>query len=353
VTAAAQTLLLIEAPDDWSGLEQVLAADGWRVVRGDAVAEAIGIAKREKPAALVFRGAVGPAVALVQKLRCSAHTAQLPVVLVTDAASDVREELARWGAKTILDGRTSDRSVADAARHLVPLPPPRQAPDGELGRADRLRALERTNLLDTAPEESFDLLARLGAQLLDVPVVLLSIVDRQRQFFKAQVGLPAPLNSTRQTPLSHSFCQWVVAAHEELVVEDARKDALLSGNGATLEMGIVAYAGVPVRADADETIGSFCAIDLKPRHWDARELRALHDVAGVAEGLTALRQADRLPPLTLEEFRITSAAAGRAVEAAMRLHEAGRTRMDAAGQHALVALVRDLGHHLVRVSGRA
>ena len=346
-------VLLVEPHDDARTLERTLSDDSWRVIRVGAVAEAMERARRDQPSAIVFRGALDDAVALVQKLRCSARTALLPAVIVADAPDGARQELARWGVKSVLGPATADRQIADAVRELAPLAPPPQAPDGELGRTGRLRALERADLLDSPPEEPFDRLARLTAQLLDVPVVLMSIVDRQRQFFKAQVGLPAPLNTTRQTPITHSFCQWVVTADDDLVVEDARRDRLLSANPATVEMGIVAYAGVPLRAEPDETIGSFCAIDTKPRRWDARELRALHDAASVAQGLTILRQAARLPPLTLEEFRVIAGVAGRAVEAAMRLHEAGKTKVDTGEPHALVALAGDLGRQLARVSERS
>jgi hypothetical protein len=145
----------------------------------------------------------------------------------------------------------------------------------------------------------------------------------------------------------------VVTADEELVVEDARRDPLLSANPATLEMGIVAYAGVPLRVEADETIGSFCAVDLKPHRWDPRELRTLRDAADVAQGLTVLRQATRLPPLTFEEFCAIAGTAGRAVEAAMRLHEAAQKRVETSEQDALVALASELGRQLARVSDRS
>lgn len=345
-------VLLVERNDGAGALERTLGDDGRRVIRARAVAEAMDRARQDQPSAVVFRGALDDAVALTKKLRCNARTALLPAVIVADAPDTTRQELARWGVTSVLSPATADRQIADAVRELAPLAPAAQAPDSELGRPDRLRALERANLLDTPPEEPFDRLARLTARLLDVPVVLMSIVDRQRQFFKAQVGLSEPLSTTRQTPITHSFCQWVVTGDEALVVEDARRDLLLSGNPATVEMGIVAYAGVPLRAEPHETIGSFCAVDMKPRRWDPRELRTLHDAANVAQGLTVLRQAERLPPLTFDEFCVMAGVAGRAIEAAMRLHEAGKTRVDAAEQHALVALASDLGRQLARVSER-
>jgi GAF domain-containing protein/methylmalonyl-CoA mutase cobalamin-binding subunit len=349
VALATHPVLLVEPGESAGALERTLGDAGWPVTRG-AMAEAVERAKRDQPSAIVFRGATDAAVALVKKLRCNARTALLPVVIVADASNGAREELARWGVTSVLGPATPDGQIADAVRQVAPLAPPVQAPDSELGRPTRLRALERTNLLDTPPEEPFDRLAQLTAQLLDVPVVLMSIVDRRRQFFKAQVGLSEPLAATRQTPITHSFCQWVVTGDEALVVEDARRDLLLSANPATVEMGIVAYAGVPLRGEPDETIGSFCAVDTKPRRWDARELRALHDAANLAQGLTVLRQAERLPPLTLDEFRVMAGVAGRAVEAAMRLHEAGKTRVNESEQHILVALASDLGRQLARVS---
>ena len=352
MSSNTQPVLLVEPRDAASALEPTLADDRQRVIRAGNVAEAMDRAKREQPSAIVFRGALDDAAALVKKLRCNARTALLPAVIVAEAPDAARQELARWGVTAVFGPATADRQIADAVREVAPLPPPALAPDSEIARPDRLRALERADLLDTPPEEPFDRLARFTAQLIDVPIVLMSIVDSQRQFFKAQVGLSAPLNITRQTPITHSFCQWVVTADEDLVVEDARRDLLLSTNRATVEMGICAYAGVPLRADADETIGSFCAVDLKPRRWDVRELRALHDAADVAQGLTALRQAARLPPLTLDEFRAMAGVAGRAVEAVMRLHEAGKTRVEPEEQQALVALASDLGRHLARVADR-
>jgi hypothetical protein len=351
VVADTPLVLLVEQPDVASTLEKTLRDEGWRAVRAGAVADAMERAKREQPSAIVYRGAPDGAIALVKRLRCNAHTAALPAVIVADAPDAARQELARWGVASVLGAASADRLVADAVQKVAPLPPAVEAPDAELGRPDRLRALERANLLDTPPEEPFDRLARFTAQVLDVPIVLMSILDRQRQFFKAQFGLPEPVKTTRQTPLSYSFCQWVVTADDELVVDDVRCHQLLSANRATLENGVVAYAGVPLRADAHETIGSFCAVDVKPHKWDPRELRALHDAADVAEGMTALRQAARLPPVTLEEFRGMAGVAGHAIEAAMRLHEAGKTAVATGEQHALLAIAGDLGRQLARISG--
>ena len=92
---------------------------------------------------------------------------------------------------------------------------------------DRLRALSATALLDSKPEQAFDRLTRLAARVLGAPVSLVSLVDRDRQFFKSAEGLAEPWLSERQTPLSHSFCQHVVTTNAPLVVTDARDHPLV------------------------------------------------------------------------------------------------------------------------------
>ena len=104
----------------------------------------------------------------------------------------------------------------------------------------RLSALQRLDLLDTPPEAAFDRLTRVACRVLRTPVGLVSLVDRDRQFFKSCVGLPEPLASTRETPVSHSFCQHVVATGKPLIVENARTNPLVQLNPAVEELGIVA-----------------------------------------------------------------------------------------------------------------
>jgi diguanylate cyclase (GGDEF)-like protein/PAS domain S-box-containing protein len=151
----------------------------------------------------------------------------------------------------------------------------------------RLAVLRRTGLLDTPSNDAFDGLTWLSAELLGVPVALVSLVDRERQFFKSAVGLDEPWASRRETPLSHSFCKHVVASGKPLVVDDARHSSLLRENGAVRDLGVIAYAGVPLHA-AGEPIGAFCAIDREPRTWSDRELKILRAVARAVETQIAL-----------------------------------------------------------------
>lgn len=111
---------------------------------------------------------------------------------------------------------------------------------------ERQAALRRTALLDTPAEEAFDRLTRLAATVLQLPVALVSLVDKDRQFFKSCIGLPEPWASQRETPLSHSFCQHTLDTRQPLVIADAREHPLVRDNLAIEELGVVAYVGIPL-----------------------------------------------------------------------------------------------------------
>ncbi len=143
----------------------------------------------------------------------------------------------------------------------------------------RLTALQRTGLLDSPPESLFDLITSVAASRLKVPVVLMSLVDSDRQFFKSQCGLPQPWAEKRETPLTHSFCQFVSILGEPLVVEDARQHPLVRDNLAVTEIDVIAYAGMPLTTADGYTLGSLCAIDHQPRRWTTAELGQLQAFA--------------------------------------------------------------------------
>ena len=143
----------------------------------------------------------------------------------------------------------------------------------------RLDALRRVGLLDTPREEAYDRLTRLAAKLLGAPVALISLVDDERQFFKSCLGLEEPWASARETPLSHSFCQYAVAEGEPLVIEDAREHPLVQDNLAIRDLNVVAYAGIPLIRPGGEALGTLCVIDHKPRVWTKDQLDILTDLA--------------------------------------------------------------------------
>ena len=158
-----------------------------------------------------------------------------------------------------------------------------------LAEPGRLAALHTSALLDSPREEPFDRLARLAARVVNAPVALVSAVDHDRQFFKSCLGLPEPWNTQRQTPLSHSFCQHVVAAREPVIVADARKDERLLDNLAIRDLGVIAYLGVPLITREGHAIGTLCVIDHEPRIWTNDEISLVKDVAAAVVTEITLR----------------------------------------------------------------
>jgi GAF domain-containing protein len=159
---------------------------------------------------------------------------------------------------------------------------------GILADPERLRSLQRV-CVGAEPDEAFDRFASLVKRLLAVPVALVSLVDDQHQFFPGQVGLPEPWDAKRETPLTHSFCRHVVIEGRPKVFPDARIYAQVRDNLAIPDLGVVAYAGMPL-TDADgRVLGSLCAIDTTPRAWTANELEVLADLAQACSSELRLR----------------------------------------------------------------
>lgn len=178
-----------------------------------------------------------------------------------DRASGRREQL----DDTPADGAARRQALLDAAAALE-----------DKGRLD---ALHSTGLLDSDISPSFDRLARLAAHTLHAPVALVSLVAADRQFFKSCLGLPEPWASTRASPLTHSFCQHAVASREPLLVSDARQHPVLNTNLAIRDMGVIAYAGIPLIDAAGHALGTLCVIDSQPRHWTTQQIQLLSDIA--------------------------------------------------------------------------
>jgi serine phosphatase RsbU (regulator of sigma subunit) len=131
----------------------------------------------------------------------------------------------------------------------------------------------------TDVDTTFDRYARLVRRSLRTPVALVSLVEAERQVFPGAVGLPEPWQTERGTPLSHSFCQHVVADRAPLVVSDARQDERVRDNPAIRDLDVVAYAGWPLTDHTGDVVGSLCAISDEPREWTDDDLEVLADLA--------------------------------------------------------------------------
>jgi two-component sensor histidine kinase len=135
---------------------------------------------------------------------------------------------------------------------------------------ERLEALASYRILDTPAEAAFDGLTALAAHILQVPMVLVSLVDADRLWFKSAHGLDVP-----ETPRDISFCGHVVAADRELEVRDAHADPRFTDNPLVLGSRRVRfYLGMPLRSQGGFVLGTLCALDQRPRELTA-EQRAL------------------------------------------------------------------------------
>ena len=173
-----------------------------------------------------------------------------------------------------------------------PVPGPATEPAGDsrtnLSSPARLEALRKAGL-SAETDEGMERFARLVAGRLRVPIALVSLVEANRQVFPGMVGLAEPWATRRQTPLSHSFCRHVAATDQPLILADARADDRTCTSLAISELGVVAYAGMPLTDSDGHVLGALCAIDTEPREWSAQELADLADLAAACSTELRLR----------------------------------------------------------------
>jgi len=152
---------------------------------------------------------------------------------------------------------------------------------------ERLNVLHALNLLDTPTEGVFDRITRLVAQVLNVPIALVSLVDADRQWFKSRVGLDAI-----ETPREVAFCAHAIMQAAPMIVADATQDVRFNANPlVTGDPNIRFYAGVPLRSAGGLAIGTLCAIDSKPRQLSADETNILIDLAALVSKEVQFREA--------------------------------------------------------------
>ena len=147
-----------------------------------------------------------------------------------------------------------------------------------LGEETRLASLRELGILDTEAEERFDRVTRLAAALFDVPIALIGLVDRDRQWYKSCLGLTA-----KEAPRDVTFCAHVIYNREPMIVTDTFRDPRFADNPFVIkEPRIRFYAGYPLILDNGSCIGTLCLLDTRPRTMDYLELERLHDLADIA-----------------------------------------------------------------------
>ena len=145
----------------------------------------------------------------------------------------------------------------------------------------RLESLHASGLLEMLDGGSFDTITRLARNVLQVDGAMVSLVDRDRQMFKSQVGLSGRMASEGGSDLDRSFCKVAVASGQRFLVEDARADPLVRHSRLVTEDGVEAYAGAPLKISTGHIFGTLCVVEESPRQWSEEEVKILEDLAAL------------------------------------------------------------------------
>lgn len=163
-----------------------------------------------------------------------------------------------------------------------------RTPDIPADEQVRLETLRSLNVLDTPPEERFDRLTRMAKRLFELPIVLISLVDQDRQWFKSSLGLEA-----RETSRDISFCAHAILGEEVFIVPDALADERFADNPLVVNQPHIRfYAGALLRGPEGRKLGTLCVIGHQPRSFGQDDIEALEDLASMVEReLTAIEMA--------------------------------------------------------------
>jgi predicted PurR-regulated permease PerM len=244
--------------------------------------ELLEMAAKSDPEAICI-SVVAPSTLIHARHLSAKLRAQLPHAKIVVAIWGATENMAGAGERLRSSG--ADEVVVSLAEAVVQLAKfsvslademiPGAIPDNE---ENRLEELARLHLADGTREEVFDRITRKLARIFEVPIALVTFIDRDRQWFKSQVGLPEEVAEAHQTSRELSVCAHVIANDEVLVVEDLARDRRFANNPLLKERGLRFYAGVPLRSN-NLAIGSLCILDVKPRRMTEREKRLLEVIA--------------------------------------------------------------------------
>ena len=261
-----------------AGLAELLSADDVSILTS-SVADAPAVVAEERPTLVLLEDTEDDSVVAACRgiRRLSGLAPETPIVLVTpnerrangveDCFTDVLVE-----PYSPTYARTRVRAwLMRAACRWARAPSPN---DEER----RLAAIRGLGLWKTPPEERFDRITRVAAALFDVPIALIALMERDREWFKSCRGL-----EIREVPRDESFCSHAIFERRPLVVDDTRLDERFADNPyVTGYPGVRFYAGHPLILQNGSCVGTLCILDTKPRPLDAHGLALLRDLAQFA-----------------------------------------------------------------------
>ncbi|HEV7441239.1 MAG TPA: MBL fold metallo-hydrolase [Steroidobacteraceae bacterium] len=258
-------------------LLEAVRADGFRVTLRRNAREAVEAVEADRPSLVVIEHTPGTidGVAACQDIRrlAIAETDDLPVIVVSaqeSAAGDVErgvtERISPPFSAAYLQTRVQAWMLRQACRW--------QSAKLLANEEQRLAALHELGVLDTPAEERFDRLTRLAAALFEVPVALITLVDRDRQWFKSRHGFDLV-----ETPRDMSFCAHALFCDKVMVVSDTRIDDRFADNPLVARgPRFRFYAGYPIKDAGGICFGTLCLLDMRPRNFDEAKLELLRDL---------------------------------------------------------------------------
>ena len=166
--------------------------------------------------------------------------------------------------------------------------------------AQRLDALESLHLLDTLPEKEFDEITLIASHICDTPIALISLVDRDRQWFKSKIGITAS-----ETSRDTSFCAHAILEGDIFEVPDSTKDERFANNPLVVNApNAVFYAGAQIHSPDGFPIGTICVIDNKPRTLTDGQKRSLTALSNQVDLILKLKNAERIIAIKAEKLSL-------------------------------------------------
>ena len=284
VTSAIQVHTILLGIGDTETADLIIGAvepESIRIVQASNHPMAIEEYRSERPSLVIIDESLsgGSAQETSNAIRqVDGDADEVPIIVVAEEGSGLTDgppAVTDWLIKPFSREYVRTRIMAWVRRQscrCVPAP----LPDDE---QQRLAALHDLAILDTEPEERFDRITRLAAAIFDVPVVLITFIDRDRQWFKSTQGV-----ETRETPRDRAFCAHTILKDGVTVIPDALLDDRFADSPFVVgEARIRFYAGHPLTANDGSHLGTLCLIDTQPRQLDDGKVDLLRDLTALVQ----------------------------------------------------------------------
>lgn len=220
--------------------------------------------------------------------------------------------------------------------------PTRQAKNENL----RIQKLHEYLILDTAPEQIFDDIVSLAAQICGTPFALITLVDSDREWFKAKKGIAA-----NENPRNGGFCAQTILQQDIMVVSNASKDIRFSTNPlVSSEPNIRFYAGAPIRTPTGEALGTICVLDTVSRELSAEQIEALRTLARQAGSVLELRRKEMHLVNALAEAQNTEQQLQRTLDAYKEIFNSANLSIISTDNQGIIVSFNRTAQHMLGYS---